>query len=127
MAGLRKKSDVLAKKFSCASTINEGDVVEISGAGIVALPSAAASLSIVGTVSIHEKDALFCTVDTKFREYREDRVAGEAIDAGSPFVHGAGDGKLYAYDDETMDSAAIAGLAVTTAAADGDVIKTLEY
>lgn len=126
---VRKVSDVLAVGFTCADTIRAGDIVELSAAKTVAVPTAAGSLQIVGTVIAHTKDALKCTVETKFREYRygtRSRTAGGAITAGSPIVVGTG-GKVIAFVDATHSVAAIIGLAVTAAAADGDLIETLEY
>lgn len=126
---IKSNHNILAVVFACADTIRKDDLVEISGAGAVAVPTAAGSIKIVGNVAAHDKGALTCTVDTQFREYRygdKGRTAGAAIPAGTPFVAST-DGKVIAYNDATHDSAAILGLAVTAAAADGDVIETLEF
>jgi hypothetical protein len=126
---VRRVSDVLAVGFSCADTIRVGDIVELSAAKTVAVPAAAGSLKIVGTVVAHGLDATTCTVETRFREYRygsKRRTAGGAIAAGSPLVVGTA-GKIIAYVEATHSPAAIIGLAVTAAAADGDPVETLEY
>lgn len=124
---LRKLNNVLAVEFTCASTIDVDDIVEISAASTVAVPSSAASIAIVGRVCKHAEDATTCTVETKFREYRDDVIAGEAISAGTPIVNSATAPKVIAYTDVSHDSAEIMGLAVTASSQDGDAITALLY
>lgn len=119
------KGDVLALNFTCATTINKGDVVEISGDSTVAVPSGAGSIKIVGTVVKHLDDATECTVETRFREKRTDRVSGAACAVGA-FVFDA-DGKVIAYNSDTHSPAAIRGVAITHTSAGDAAIETLEF
>jgi len=121
----QKKSDILAIKVTCPDSVIVGQVVVISGDNTVAAISAAGSLTVVGTVVQHLEDATTCVVETKFRERRDDRVSGAAIAVG-PFVWNAA-GKAIAYDSESHDSAAIAGLCIKAASAADQTIETLEY
>lgn len=121
----QKRSEVLAIRVTCPTTVEVGDVVVISDDLEVAAISAAGSTTILGTVCQHLDDADYCTVETKFRERRDDRLAGAAVAVG-PFVWNSA-GKAIAYDADTHDSAAIAGL-VIVAGDDADaVIETVEY
>jgi len=122
----QRLSDVLAVSFACPSTIAVGDVVVLdSTAKTVKQVDAAGSVAIVGTVAVHKGTDLFCTVETRFRERRDDRVSGAAITAPGPFVYDAA-GKVIAYNSTTHDAAAIAGLVITTATAADQTVETLE-
>lgn len=119
----QKIDNVLAVAFTCAAdTLAVGDVVEISADNTV-VKRTLASTKVVGTVA-----AAFgtgCTINTRFRERRDDRVAGAAVAVG-PFVWDA-DGKAIAFASETHSVAAIAGLVIVSASAEDDAIETLEY
>ena len=116
--------DVLAVEMICPTSIAVGDVVIIDDDKEVIKLNAAGSLKIVGTVAAHRDGAATCVVNTRFRERRDDRVSGAACAVG-PFVWD-GSMKAIAYDDQTHDPAAIAGL-VITAADEGDAtVETLE-
>jgi hypothetical protein len=117
--------DVLAVQFTCASSIEVGDVVVISGNKTVAINSAAGALTVVGTVCKHRDDELVCTVETRFRERRDDRASGASVAVG-PFVFDASN-KVIAYDSNSHDPAAIRGLVITAANAGDVVVETLEY
>lgn len=85
--------NILAKSFICAKNVLVvGDDVKLSADGTVAKITAPSALH-VGRVAVYTEDAEKCTVATKFRDFRNDRVAGEAVTFG-PFVLGA-DGKVY--------------------------------
>jgi ribosomal protein L35AE/L33A len=118
----QRLQNVLAVKFTCAGTESKGDVVEITGNNTVAVPSGAGSVKVVGTI-----DRLYgteCTVSTRFRERRDDRVSGAAVEVG-PFVFNSA-GKVIAYDDQTHSPVAVRGL-VIKAAGDADIaVETLE-
>jgi ABC-type uncharacterized transport system YnjBCD ATPase subunit len=118
------RSDVLAVNFTCATTVDVGDVVEVSADNTVAVPSGAGSIKIVGTVCKHLADATECTVETRFREKRTDRVSGAACAVGA-FVFD-GDGKVIAYAAETHSAAAIRGVAITHTSNADEAIETLE-
>ena len=111
----RSMRECLSLNFACADSIAEGKVVEIVDDLTVAVPTTAASINVVGTV-IRKKGFLpsnagnvyganrqsvtggapaECTVETGFRERRDDRVAGEFLSVG-PFVFGS-DGKAYKF------------------------------
>lgn len=118
------KGDVLAVNFTCATTINVGDVVEVSADNTVAVPSGAGSIKIVGTVCKHLTGATECTVETRFREKRTDRVSGAACAVGAFVFDGAG--KVIAYASETHSPAAIRGVALTHTSNPNEAIDTLE-
>lgn len=118
------RSDVLAVNFTCATTVDVGDVVEVSADNTVAVPSGAGSIKIVGTVCKHLADATECTVETRFREKRTDRLSGAACAVGA-FVFD-GDGKVIAYAAETHSAAAIRGVAITHTHNADEAIETLE-
>ena len=121
----QKLSDVLAIEVICPTTVSVGDVVVITDDKEVAAISGAGALTIVGTVCAHKASATVCTVETRFRERRDDRLAGATCAVG-PFVWNAS-GKAIAYDANTHDPAAIAGLVILAAAEADDVVETLEY
>jgi hypothetical protein len=141
----QKLRNVLSLNFPCADTITEGNVVEITGDYTIAVPSAAGSLNIVGTVARKRGYLLSnannawptpeggvtggapaeCTVETRFREHRDDRVSGAAVPVG-PFVFDA-TGKVIPYAAGTHDPSAIRGLVIVHAAASGATVETLEY
>lgn len=120
----QSKSDVLAVKFTCATSVAVGDMVEITAANTVAVPSGAGSIKIVGRVVQHLDSATECVVETKFREKRTDRVSGAAVAVGA-FVFD-GDGKVINYSSDTHSPAAICGLAITTTNAGDVAVETLE-
>ena len=141
----QKLQEVLAFNFACADSIAEGQVVEITGDLTVAVPTGAGSLKVVGTV-VRKKGHLMsnagnvygatpatvtggapaeCTVETRFRERRDDRVSGAAVAVG-PFVFDA-NGAVIAYNASVHSPAAIRGLVITHAAAGAAVVQTLEY
>ena len=118
------RSDVLAVNFTCATTINVGDVVEATTANTVAVPSGAGSIKIIGTVCKHLDGATECTVETRFREKRTDRLSGAACAIGAFVFDSAG--KVIAYDSQTHSPAAIRGIAITSTDAGDAAIETLE-
>ena len=75
----QKLSDVLAIELICPTTVEVGDVVVISDDKEVAAISGAGALTIVGTVCAHKASATVCTVETRFRERRDDRLAGASL------------------------------------------------
>lgn len=121
----QSKGDVLAQSFTCATTIDVGDMVEISAANTVAVPGGAGSIKIVGRVVKHLDNATECVVETKFREKRTDRISGAAVAVGA-FVFDA-NGKVINYDSGVHSPAAICGLAITTTNAGDVAVDTLEY
>lgn len=121
----QSKDNALAVAFTCATTINVNDMVEISAANTVAVPSGAGSIKIVGKVIKHTDDATECVVETKFRERRTDRVSGAAVSVGA-FVFDA-DAKVINYNSGSHSPAAICGLIITTANAADVAVETLEY
>jgi len=121
----QKRSEVLAVKFTCPTTVGVGDPVVISDDLTVAAISGAGSTSIIGTVCQHLDGAAYCTVETKFRERRDDRVAGAECAVG-PFVFDA-NGEVIAYDADSHDPAAIVGVVIVAAAQADDIVETLEY
>ena len=141
----QRLQEVLAFNFACADSIAEGSIVEITGDLTVAVPVAAGSLKVIGTVIRKRGHAMSnagnvygatpasvtggapaeCTVETRFRERRDDRVSGAAVAVG-PFVFDAA-GKVIAYDDSVHSPAAIRGLVITHTAAGDAVVQTLEY
>jgi len=121
----QKVSDVLAVEMICPADIEVGDVVTISAAKTVVKLAEAASLKVVGTVCVHRGTDLFGTIETRFRERRDDRLSGAAVSVGA-FVWNAA-GKVINYNSASHDPAAIAGLVITTANAGDVVVETLEY
>ncbi len=120
---IQELKTIIAVSFDCPSTIEEGDVVEITGDNQVDVISAANSLKVVGVVCAHRYKDTTCTVSTRFISRRDNRVAGENVDVG-PFVFGAGS-KVYAFDDENHSPAAICGLVIKSGS-EGDFVETLE-
>jgi hypothetical protein len=119
----QKKADVLAVKMVCANTVKAGDTVEITGDKTVAVPTAAGSIKVMGMVCRSYDTE--CTVETSFREHRDDRLSGAAVAVG-PFVFDSA-AKVIAYDAAVHSPAAIRGLAITHTTAGDAVIETLEY
>ena len=117
--------DVIAVAFTCPTTIAVGDVAIIDDDNEIIKLNAAASLKRVGTVVTHTDSATTCVVATPFRERRDDRVSGAACAVG-PFVWDA-DMKVIAYDANTHDPAAIAGVVITAASGGDETVETLEY
>jgi len=82
------KENTLAVSFVCPTDVVEGQPVVITDDLEVAAISGAADDGLVGNVAAHEAGAASCTVSTRFRERRDDRVADQtdAPDVG-PFVY----------------------------------------
>lgn len=116
--------DLVAIDVTCPSTVTIGQPVVMSGDFTVAAISGAGEV-IVGVVCKHEKDATKCTIETRFRERRDDRVSGASAAVG-PFVYDAA-GKVIAYSSGSHDASAIAGIILKAATAGDQVIDTLEY
>lgn len=117
--------DILAVAFTCPTTIAVGDVALIDDDLEVIKNDAAASLKKVGVVATHTAGTTTCVVNTSFRERRDDRLSGAAVAVG-PFVWNASM-KAIAYDANTHDAGAIAGLVIVAASDVDQVIETLEY
>lgn len=79
--------DILAISFACPTTIAVGDVVKISGDNAVVKNTDIGSVNIAGVVCAHVPGAASCTVATRFRERRDDRLAGVTVTPGG-FVWG---------------------------------------
>ncbi|MDR3605479.1 MAG: hypothetical protein P4L38_12680 [Syntrophaceae bacterium] len=79
--------DILAISFACPTTTEEGDVVKISGDNAVVKNTDIGSVNVVGVVCAHIPGAAACTVATRFRERRDDRLAGVTVTPGA-FVWG---------------------------------------
>lgn len=120
----QKLQDVIAIEVTCPSTVTKGDPVVMSDDNTVAAISGAGQV-IVGTVCVHEADAVVCTIETRFRERRDDRVCGADATTVGPFVFDAL-GKVIAYASASHDPSAIAGVLLTGGDED-DVVETLEY
>lgn len=88
-AAKRQTSDMLSVAFNYDTEPAEGSIVEITSARKVQALTASGRSKIVGEVGPVRSDLLECTIYTKFRSNRQDRVAGEAVAIG-PFVFGAG-------------------------------------
>ena len=116
--------DLIAIDVTCPSTIDIGDPVVMSDDLTVAAISGAGQF-IVGVVCKHEADATKCTIETRFRERRDDRVSGAAAAVG-PFVFDAA-GKVIAYSSGSHDASAIAGVILEAASGADEVVDTLEY
>lgn len=121
----QRLGDVLAVEFICPTTIAVGDIAIIDDDKEIIKNNAAGSLNKVGTVATHKASATTCVVETPFRERRDDRTAGAACAVG-PFVWDAAM-QVIAYDANTHDPAAIAGIVITAADQKDDVVETLEY
>ena len=95
---IQELNNVLAVSFTCPTTIEIDDVVEIVDDNEIAAITAPSS-AIVGVVCAHRTIAgvgdTTCTVATRFKARRDDRIAGEDVTVG-PFVFGA-DNKVYQY------------------------------
>lgn len=142
---IQRLREVLAINFACDDSIQEGDIVEITGDLTIAKPTVAGSLKIVGNVcrkkgylnsnannawptpqgGVTGGNPAECTVETRFRERRDDRVAGAAVAVG-PFVFD-GSGNVINYVSGTHDPSAIRGLAITHTTAAAATLQTLEY
>ncbi len=79
--------DILAISLACPTTIEEGDVVKISGDNAVVKNTEIGSVNVVGVVCAHIPGTASCTVATRFRERRDDRLAGVTVTPGG-FVWG---------------------------------------
>ncbi len=93
-------ADVLAVSFECPADVKVGDKVEVKTPVTTGIPavqkiSVVGSPKVVGTVCRHRDDETNCTVETPFRERRDDRIAGENLVVG-PFMFGP-DNKVYKY------------------------------
>ena len=121
---IQNKSNVLAVRFTCANTIEKGDVVEITTDNTVAAVSGA-SAKVVGVVDAYSYGETECVVATRFRERRDDRVAGENFAACAPFYFGASN-KVYLWENGTDDPETIGGLVIKAGDKDATV-ETLEF
>lgn len=92
---IQKKERVLAVAFICPTDIELDEPVLLSDDLTVKAIDAAASNMLVGTVAKHEAGDAECTVATRFRERRDDRVSAGAPAVG-PFVFDA-TGKAIAF------------------------------
>jgi len=99
---IQRVGGALGLSLTCPSTVEVGDLVEISTDLTVAALSAVGSEKLVGEVSVHKDDATTCTIDTRFTRRRDDRIAGEAVSVG-PFVWGPLN-KVYGYTPGTRAS-----------------------
>ena len=79
--------NILAISLACPITIEVGDVVKISGDNAVVKNTDLGSVNVVGVVCAHIPGAASCTVATRFRERRDDRLAGVPVTPGG-FVWG---------------------------------------
>lgn len=97
------KENTLAVSFVCPTDITIGEPVVISDDLTVAAISGAADDCLIGNVCSHEAGEAVCTVSTRFRERRDDRVADET-DAPpvGPFVYAA-DGDVIEYVEASHD------------------------
>lgn len=91
----QRKEKVLAVSVTCPTTVDVGDPVVLYDDLEVKAISAAADNKLLGTVCKHLDGAAVCTVETRFRERRDDRVAAADIGVG-PFVWDA-NGKAVAF------------------------------
>ena len=94
--------DILAISVACPTDIEDGDVVKISGDYAVVKNTDIGSVNVAGVVCAHIPGAASCTVATRFRERRDDRVAGVAVTPGG-FVWGPLN-KVYPYSGASCAS-----------------------
>ncbi|MEW6351294.1 MAG: hypothetical protein AB1646_19745 [Thermodesulfobacteriota bacterium] len=116
---IQRLSNVLAVSLACPADVAVGDMVEIASSKTVAKLTTVGSSKLVGVVVVHRAEALLCTVETPFRERRDDRVAGEAVPVG-PFVWGPAN-KTYAYTPGSVprhDGTAVGPVTITAAGND---------
>lgn len=133
MAILQRLDNVLAISMTCQSTDAVGDVVQIKSDLVCEKIDDAGSTKIIGTIVKKitageygwDGAATTCTIETRFRCRRDDRISGAAIAVG-PFVFDA-DMKAIAYSSASHDPASIAGLCIKSANAGDVAIQTLEY
>ena len=123
---MKQRIQGLGVQFACPSTVEDGDVVMLSGVKAVCKVNVAGSLNVVGDVTAHREDGLVCTVDTKFRYHCDDRLSGAAIAAVGPFVWDA-EAKVIPYNENVHSVGAICGLVITMATNAGQIVETLEY
>lgn len=97
--------DILAVSFSCPTDIEVGDVVRISGNNAVVKNTEVGAVDVVGVVCAHIPGAASCTVATKFRERRDDRLAGVGLTVGG-FVWGPSN---FAYQYSGASCASVTG------------------
>lgn len=121
---IQSNANVLAVRFTCANTIDKGDVVEITTDNTVAAVTGA-SAKVVGVVESYVYGATECVVNTRFRERRDDRVAGENFAACAPFYFGASN-KVYLWETGTDKPETIGGLVIKIGDAD-ETVETLEF
>jgi len=101
-----------------------GQVLDISDHLTAAALSIDGSVNVLGTVAVHLADATTCTLNTRFRERRDDREAGEAVTVG-PYVHDAdGNAVNYTRDEFVGVVGTGTGPFLVTAAAAGATIGT---
>ena len=99
---MKQKINTLAVGFICPAGVVVGQPVKISDDLTVAALDAAGEVGIVGNVAVHLALALSCTVETRFRERRDDRIAAAATAVG-PFVWDA-DMKVIPYTKQQIAS-----------------------
>lgn len=121
---IQSNNNVLAVRFTCATTVDVGDIVEITADNTVAALSGV-SIKVVGCVVSHAYGATECVVATRFRERRDDRIAAENFAACAPFYFGA-DNKVYLWEAGTDGVASIGGLVIKAGDAD-EAVETLEF
>ena len=94
-AATRSNPNILPIAFDYDTEPLEGGIVEITAARKVQALTATGRSRIVGECGPIRSTLKECTVLTRFRSNRQDRVAGETVVAG-PFVFGV-DSKVYQY------------------------------
>ncbi|MDQ1285646.1 MAG: hypothetical protein QG663_1060, partial [Thermodesulfobacteriota bacterium] len=112
--------DILAVSFACPTTIEVGDIVEISADNTVAKVAGIGSVDFVGTVCSHIPGAASCTVATRFRERRDDRLAGVTVTSGA-FVWGPSN-KAYPYSGASCATVTANAGTYAVVAATSDVV-----
>jgi hypothetical protein len=103
-----------------SATITGGDVVMVSGNGTVA-SAAAGSLLIIGVAGHDAVNGAKVTVFPLKCVHRTLAGAG-GVTAGNPLKVGASSSKLILWVTGTDSGAAFAGIALTTAAADAELL-----
>ena len=103
-----------------SATITGGDVVMVSGSGTVA-SAAAGSLLIIGVAAHDAINGGKVTVHPLKMVHRTLAGAG-GVTAGNPLKVGASPNKMVLWVTGTDSGAALAGIALTTAAADAELL-----
>ena len=116
--------DLIAIDVTCPDTVTIGQPV-VMGSDLTVAAISGAGQFIVGTVCKHEASATKCTIETRFRERRDDRQCGADSTPVGPFVFDAA-GKVIAYNSGSHDASAIAGVILEAGDTD-DEVDTLEF